>query len=61
MDEMWENEFTYRMLSFMGDYDIPVGDLARLSTYGLVKRDGQDAIVMIDYGLTHDVYGTYYS
>jgi hypothetical protein len=61
MDEMWENEFAYRMLSFMGDYDIPVGDLARLSTYGLVKRDGQDEIVMIDYGLTHDVYGTYYS
>jgi hypothetical protein len=61
MDEMWENEFTYRMLSFMGDYDIPVGDLARLSTYGLTKRDGQDTIVMIDYGLTSDVYDNYYS
>ena len=61
MDEMWENEFIYRMLSFMGDYDIPVGDLGRLSTCGLVNRDGHDTIVMIDYGLTHDIYGTYYS
>jgi len=61
MDELWENEFTYSMLDFMANYDIPVGDLGRLSTYGLVKRDGHDTIVMIDYGLTHDVYGTYYS
>jgi hypothetical protein len=61
MDEMWDNEFVYEMLSFMGNYDIPVGDLGRLSTYGLVSRDGSDTIVMIDYGLTNDVYGTYYS
>jgi len=61
MDELWENEFIYSMLDFMANYNIPVGDLARLSTYGLVKRDGQDTIVMIDYGLTNDVYGTYYS
>ena len=61
MDEMWDNEFVYEMLSFMGNYDIPVGDLGRLSTYGLVNRDGSDTIVMIDYGLTNDVYGTYYS
>lgn len=61
MDEMWDNEFVYEMLSFMSNYDIPVGDLGRLSTYGLVNRDGSDTIVMIDYGLTNDVYGTYYS
>lgn len=61
MDELWNNEFIYSMLDFMGSYDIPVGDLIRLSTYGLVKRDGQDSIVMIDYGLTHDVYASYYA
>ena len=61
MDEMWDNEFVYEMLSFLANYDIPVGDLGRLSTYGLVNRDGSDTIVMIDYGLTNDVYGTYYS
>jgi|ERR1044072_6837658 hypothetical protein len=38
-----------------------VGDLARLSTYGLVIRDGQEAIVLIDYGLTGAVYDSYYA
>jgi len=61
MDLYWENEFGLDMLSFMSGYDIPAGDLTKLSTYGLVKRDGQDAIVIIDYGLTNDVYQNYYS
>ena len=43
------------------NYDVPVGDLKRLSTYGVVKRNGQDAVVIIDFGLTRDVYDTYYS
>jgi hypothetical protein len=38
-----------------------VGDLGKLNTYGLVKRDGQDAIVLIDYGLTGAVYSSYYA
>lgn len=60
-EEMWENEFTYEMLSFIGNYGAPTGDLIRTSSYGVVKRDGQDEIVMIDYGLTSDVYTSYYS
>jgi len=60
-DDMWENEFMYELFSFIGNYAVPVGDLQRLSSYGLVKRDGQDTIVLIDYGLTHDVYSSYYS
>jgi hypothetical protein len=60
MDDMWENEFIYSMLNFMSNYDVPVGDLRRLSTYGLVNRDGVNTIVMVDYGLTHDVYNDYY-
>lgn len=38
-----------------------VGDLGRLSTYGWVKRNGEDRIVIIDYGLDNSVYDTYYS
>jgi hypothetical protein len=59
-DEMWENEFVYDMLNFLGNYEPPVGDLCRLSTYGVVNRNGQNHIVMIDYGLTSDVYDSYY-
>lgn len=60
MEVMWENDFVNSMLQFMTNYDLPVGDLCRLTSYGLVKREGQDSIVMIDYGLTEDVYKTYY-
>jgi hypothetical protein len=60
-DAMWENEFTYDMLSFIGGYDVHVGDLCKLNTYGLVKRNGEDTIVMIDYGLNNDVWQDYYS
>jgi len=60
-DAMWDNEFIYDIFTFMGGYDTPVGDLKRLSSYGLVKRDGVDTIVLIDYGITWDGIDTYYS
>jgi hypothetical protein len=60
VDEMWENDFIYDMLSFLGNYDAPVGDLMKIDSYGLVKRDGVDAIVLIDYGVTNDVWDSYY-
>jgi len=61
-EEMWENEFIYDIFSFIGNYGLSkVGDLARMNSYGIVKRNGGDAVVMIDYGLTDDVYDSYYS
>ena len=60
-DEMWENEFGSDIFNLVGSYDIPVGDLTRLSTYGVVNRDNDLSVVMIDYGLTEDVYSSYYS
>lgn len=60
MASMWENEFTYGIFNYIGDYGVPVGDLMRLSSYGVVKRNGNDVIVLIDFGLTSDVYNSYY-
>ena len=57
---MWENEFTSGILDFIGSYGVPVNDLARMNSYGVVKRDGQDTVVVIDFGLTDDVYDSYY-
>ena len=37
------------------------GDLLRISSYGIVKRDNHDEIVLIDYGLNDDVYNRYYN
>jgi hypothetical protein len=59
-DAMWENEFIYDIFTFMGGYDTPVGDLKRLNSYGLVKRNGEDTIVLIDYGITWDGLDAYY-
>lgn len=60
-EKMWENEFVSSILDYIANYDIIAGDLAKLSTYGIVKRDGKDTVVIIDFGLTGDVYDDYYS
>lgn len=60
-ESMWENDFMRGIFDYIGNYGIPAGDLKKLSTFGLVKRDGQDRVIIIDYGLTHEVYQSYYS
>lgn len=56
-----ENEFAQSVFEFMDASDSGAGDLGRTSSYGIVKRDGHDTIVIVDFGLTNDVYSTYYS
>lgn len=62
-DEMWEDDkFTFHIFDFIGSYDIRTyGDLMRINSYGVVKRNGEERVVMIDYGLTNNVYDSYYS
>ena len=59
--EMWEDEFTSEMFDYIVGYKVPTGDLMKLSTYGVVKRDWGDSIVIIDYGLDKDVLSSHYS
>jgi hypothetical protein len=59
-DDMWENEFGSDIFNLVGSYDIPVGDLTKLSTYGVVKGEGNPKVVMIDYGLNKEVYDGFY-
>ena len=59
--EMVENEFIHEIFNYMRGYDIPVGDLMKMNSYGLVKRNGVDDIVLIDYGLNSSVWEDYYS
>jgi hypothetical protein len=44
----------------MSDSDSPAGDFMRLNSYGVVNRNGEDIIVIIDFGLTQSVYDEYY-
>lgn len=56
-----DTELIYNISNYIGNYDIIPGDLKRLSTYGIVKRDGKEKIVLIDYGLDQEVYNKYYN
>ena len=49
------------MASMIGDYDMPIGDLRRKNSYGIVKNDGREDIVLVDFGLNKDVHYKYYS
>lgn len=60
-DTIYDTAF-YAMYDYLGNYqpDI-VGDLKKLSSWGVVKQGGQEELVLIDFGLNEDVYNNYYS
>ena len=56
-DDYWEDEFVYEVFQYIGNYDVPSGDIARISSWG----DFGDEVKLIDYGLDNDVSSEYYS
>jgi hypothetical protein len=52
--------FTY-LAEYLGNYqpDI-IGDLMRLSSWGVVTDNGEESLVIIDFGLDDNVYNEYY-
>jgi hypothetical protein len=50
------NEFMYDLVDMVVNWDMGIGDFSRISTFGEI--DGR--LVITDYGLTQDVYNTYY-
>lgn len=56
-----EYSFIYNVMDYMSNYQLTSwGDLTRISSYGIVKRDGEDALVIIDFGLSGDVWNNFY-
>lgn len=61
LDKMIEdNEDLYSIYEFIGNYDAGRGDLLRLASYGMALRNGEPTIVILDHGLTDDIYNDYY-
>lgn len=63
IDQLYEQDeygFVPRIFNLMGDYQLPFGDLTRISTYGMVNRDGEPEIVVIDSGLSEEILNMYY-
>ena len=45
---------------YIGSYQPPLGDLLRLVNYGMTMRDGYPTIVLLDAGLSEEVWNNYY-
>lgn len=56
-----EDQFYNDMCELMQSWDMPEGDLTRTNSYGVVKDGGSPSVVLVDYGLTQDVYNDYYA
>ena len=61
MDELWEHEYASQLVDLVGNIDMEVGDLVRPSSWGVVKRNGKEEPVLIDFGFTNNVKANYYS
>lgn len=63
---VWDNpdNVFYQTNEYLTSYQIQkYGDVQRISSWGVVKdkQDGTDKLVLIDYGLTDDIFEKYYS
>jgi hypothetical protein len=58
--KMQNNEFISELDSLNADYDFATGDESRLSTWGEVLRGGKPQLVLVDFGLTNNVYNDFY-
>lgn len=58
IQDYYENEFINDMMDYIINYEPPIGDILRISSYGETS-DG--SLVLIDYGLTKSVGEEFYN
>lgn len=52
----------YELNDYLGNYQLEaIGDLKRISSWGIVNRDGEERLVLVDYGFNDFVNDEYYS
>jgi hypothetical protein len=54
------SDFAYNLHDFAANYGMVIFDFFRLSSWGKVNRDGKETIVLIDFGLSENVYKNFY-
>ena len=59
-EELAENEDLMVWDDYIGNYDIAIGDMLRRCNYGMTLRAGYPTIVLLDNGLTDEIYNDYY-
>jgi len=61
-EENYEYSFFNSLYDFLANEQIEaIGDFQRLSSYGVVQDNDGEKIVLIDYGLSDDIFKQYYS
>jgi len=55
--KLQNTEFFINLSSLIHDYDMPIGDFIRKSSWGVVKRGGKETLVLIDFGYDSEAYG----
>ncbi len=51
------NEF----VNYVSNYQPPIGDMTRCANYGLTMRNGNPYIVLLDSGLSDEIYSKFYA
>lgn len=61
-NENWDSDnFMCNVFDYMMNYQLRTwGDLERISSYGVVQRPWGEDLVIIDFGLSEDVWNNYY-
>lgn len=60
VDRLVNDEFVQLLRDFVAGTDALAGDLGVATSYGLVRRDGRQELVIIDFGLTDREYDKLY-
>ena len=55
-----ENPDIKEFVDYVSNYNPPIGDMLRLANYGMVMREGSPQIVLLDSGLSDEIYNKYY-
>ena len=57
------NENIYDFYEYIGNYcpdESTIGDMSVINNYGIVNRNGDATIVMLDTGINNEIYNNYY-
>lgn len=60
IDYLDNNEELHEVDMYIADYQIPTGDLTRISSWGISDRFGDACLVLLDNGLNDEVLNKYY-
>ena len=59
-NQIAENDFVNDVIELIVSHDLGIGDVNRISSWGVVNRNGSEHLVLVDYGLDMDLFNRLY-